>query len=514
MKAFARICLAALALSFAGASAASAADCAGLAKLALPGAAVTSAELVGPGAFVAPASPFPPPPGMPPASYKGLPSFCRVQVTATPAKDSDIKIEVWLPVQNWNGKFAGIGNGVWAGQIGYNAMIEPLMRGYAVAATDTGHTGSGLDATWAVGHPDRLVDFGYRAVHEMTVKAKAAVAAFYGKGPSLSLWVSCSTGGRQGLMEAYRYPADYDGISAMAPANPMTALMIQTIWTGNAALKTPQDAVPMTKLAVVHAAYLTQCDGKDGVSDGFSSDPERCGFDPGIVQCKGADAPDCLTAAQVETLRAVYGGVRDPRSGAPMFAGFQPGSEMQVGLLMMGPAPFPVATSYMRDVVFQDPNWDFRSFDYGKDGDTARKAGADILDVPPDGLKAFFARGGKLLLSHGWSDGLIPAPNTVAFYHAMLATMDAKTAGRSMRLFMLPGTCHCGGGDGPFVFDALGAIDDWASADHAPARIVASRPPGGPALSRPLCPYPSVARYAGTGDTNDAKSFVCVAPGK
>ena len=391
-------------------------------------------------------------------------------------------------------------------------MAKPLARGYAVVATDTGHAGTGLDAGFAVGHPEKLTDFRYRAVHEMTVKAKALIAAFYGKGPRLSLWTSCSTGGRQGLMEAFRYPDDYNGISAMAPANPMTGLMIDSIWTGYAALKDRASAVPPAKLAIVHKAYVAACDAKDGVTDGLVSDPERCSFDPKVTQCKGTDGPDCLTAAQVATMRAVYDGVKNPRTGERIFAGFEPGSEIQLGLLMTGPEPFPVATSYMRDIVFKDPKWDFKTFDYDSDTAKAREAGSTILDVPSDGLSKYFAGGGKLLLTHGWSDGLIPAGNTVAFYKAMLGALDANTAASSVRLFMVPGMSHCAGGDGPSQFDTLSIIDGWTDKGAPPDQILASTPPGTPAMSRPLCPYPKIAKYAGKGLTGNAANFECVSP--
>ena len=507
MRGFTRFWLTALLLCFAGTAPAHAADCAKLASLMLPDTKITRAELVAAGTFEPPPSPFGPPLGAPPVSFKPLPAFCRVSATISPTPDSQIAIEVWMPAEHWNGKFVGTGNGVWAGQIGYGAMADPLTRFYAVAATDTGHAGTGFDSHFAIGHPDKLVDFGYRAVHEMTVKAKMLIAAYYGEGPKLSLWVSCSTGGRQGLMEAFRYPQDYDGISAMAPANPMTALMIQTVWTGYAALKDPQAALTPAKLEALHKAYLSACDAKDGVTDGFSSDPERCRFDPAVLRCKGKDGSDCLTAAQIATMRAVYGGVKNPRTGARIFAGFPPGSEEQVGLLMMGPAPFPVATTYMQDLVFKDPKWDFRSFDFDRDTVRARDAGSDVLDVPPLGLAPFFARGGKLLLSHGWSDGLIPAFNTIAFYKAV--TSGPGATADSVRLFMAPGTCHCGGGDGPFLFDAMGAIDRWTTTGAAPDRVVASRPPGVPAMTRPLCPYPQTAHYTGSGSTGDATNFAC-----
>lgn len=512
MRGLARVWLTAVLLVFAGSAPALAADCSTLARLALPNTTITKAELVAAGAFAPPPSPFPPPPGVPPMSFKGMPAFCRIAATLAPTPDSDIKIEVWMPAQNWNGKLVGIGNGVWAGTIGYFQMADPLTRGYAVTATDTGHAGNGLDAGFAVGHPEKLVDFGYRAVHEMTVKAKMLITAFYGKAPELSLWTSCSTGGRQGLMEAFRYPEDYNGISAMAPANPMTTLMVQTIWTGDAALKDPAHAMTPAKLAAVHKAYIDKCDAKDGVKDGLVSDPEHCSFDPKTVACNGRDGPDCLTPAQVETMRAVYRGVINPRMGKRIFAGFEPGSEMQVGLLMGGPVPFPVATTYMADLVFNDPKWDFKNFDYDTDVTKARDAGAGILDVPPLGLAGFFAKGGKLLLSHGWSDGLIPSGNTVQFYKAMTGTHDQNATADSARLFMVPGMGHCGGGDGPFLFDALSVIDDWASKGIAPQRIVASRPLGMPAMTRPLCPYPQVAKYTGQGSSDDAANFVCKAP--
>jgi hypothetical protein len=498
----------------AAASPAAAKDCSDLAGMALSTGKVVSATLTPAGGFQPPASPFGPPPGVAAAGFKGLPAFCRVQATLTPTPDSDIKVEVWLPAEGWNGKLVGIGNGVWAGSISYFEMGAPLSRGYAVVATDTGHTGNGLSGDFAVGHPAKLVDFGYRAVHEMTVAAKQVIHDFYGDKPRLSLWNSCSTGGRQGLMEAYRYPGDYDAISAMAPANPMTDLMTQSLWTGYQALRAPGARLTAAKLQALHKAYLAKCDPADGLADGVASAPRSCRFDPAVAQCKAGDGPDCLTAEQVQTMRAVYGGVRDPKTGRQLLPGFPPGSELQLALLMSGPEPFPVATSYMRLLVFGDrKGWDFRSFDYGADAARARAFGAPILDVPAGGLKPFFARGGKLLLSHGWTDGLIPANNTVAFYQRLAPGLPARQAQDQLRLFMVPGMNHCSGGEGPFVFDTLAAIDAWATGGPAPERLIASRPPGQPPMSRPLCPFPRVARYQGHGPTDQASSFACAVPG-
>lgn len=500
-----------LALSLAGGPAAAKA-CAGLVGAALPDGAVTSATLVPAGGFQPPPSPFGPPPGVAAAGFRNLPAFCRIEATLSPSPDSDIKVEVWLPASGWNGKLVGIGNGVWAGSISYLQLGEPLSRGYAAAATDTGHTGNGLSADFAVGHPEKLTDFGYRAVHDMTVAAKAAIRDFYGEAPRMSLWNSCSTGGRQGLMEAYRYPEDYDSISAMAPANPMTDLMVQSLWTGFQTVRAPGAGLTPAKLAALHRAYLAECDAKDGLADGLVSDPRACRFDPAVAQCKGADQADCLTAEQVQTMRAIYGGVRDPTTGEQLLPGFPPGSELQLAVLTSGAEPFPVATSYMRLLVFGDqPGWNFRSFDYATDTRRARAFGFAKLDAPANGLDPFFKRGGKLLLSHGWTDGLIPANNTIAFYQALSSRLPAGQTQQQLRLFTVPGMNHCAGGEGPSSFDTLAAIDGWASTGVAPERLIATRAAGPqqPAMSRPLCPFPQVATYKGEGPTDQAENFAC-----
>jgi hypothetical protein len=366
-----------------------------------------------------------------------------------------------------------------------------------------------MDVKWAVGHQEKLVDFGHRAVHEMTVKAKKILAEYYGKKEKLSLWVSCSTGGRQGLMAAYRYPGDYDGISSMAPANPMVGLMIASLWTGYAALKDDAYNLPMPKLMASNRAYINKCDETDGLKDGIVSDPEGCSYDPGIIQCEGGEKDDCLTAQQVEALRNIYNGVKNPRTGEQVFSGFPPGSEQLLMALTSGPEPFMAATSYLRDVVFNDPQWDFKSFDYDKDLEPAYKAGSDILDAPPDGFAKFFEGGGKLLLSHGWADGLIPATNTIAFYKTMTKNMDPAKAGDSVRLFLVPGMSHCAGGNAPSSLDMLSVIDKWASGGKAPDRIIASNPPNQKQMTRPVCPYPKVPVYKGSGSTDDAANFEC-----
>jgi feruloyl esterase len=486
-----------------------AADCSQLAHLKLPHTEITLAESIAAGAFKPPAGAggF----GAPPGAYAQLPPFCRVAGTLRPTADSDIRFEVWLPASNWNGKFVGTGNGVWAGSITLSSMAAPLAMGYATAATDDGHQGSPLDAGFAAGHPQKLVDFGYRAVHETTITAKALISAFYGVGAHRSLFVSCSTGGRQGLMEAYRYPKDYDGISAMAPANPMVGLMISSLWTGEATLKDAASRIPPQKFAMIHKAVLQACDAQDGVRDGIVTSPPDCGFDPAILQCKADDGPDCLTAAQVAALRAIYQGPRNPRTGRSIFPGFEPGSEAQLPVQTMGPAPFGAAVTYLGKVVFNDPNWDFRGFDYDAGVRRAQEVGSAQLDVPPAGVEAFLAGGRKLLLSHGWADGLIPPLNTVNFYTTLTQHAGAAKS-RNTRLFMIPGMTHCAGGDAPFVFDPISALDRWVDSGQAPERIVVSNPSGAAVRTRPLCPYPQVAVYSGQGSTDEEQNFRCAAP--
>lgn len=489
-----------------------------MARLALDQGKITAATLVAPGAFQPPAG-FGPPPGIANSNYKALPAFCRVQATLTPTTDSNIKVEVWLPAAGWNGKLVGIGNGVWAGSISYSEMAPTLAEGYAVVATDTGHTGTGLTAEWAKGHPEKLVDFGYRAVHLMTVTAKLTVKDFYGQATTYSLWNSCSTGGRQGLMAAARYPEDFDAVSSKAPANPMTDLMTQSMWAGYQAKRTPASAMSPALLGLVHKAAIAKCDPLDGVVDGLIGNPHGCRFDPVSLACKPGQDSECLNTDQIATMKALYGGVIDAKTGKQILPGWPIGSETQMAILLMGKEPFPVATDYFRLLVHaNEPDWDWRAMDYGKEAQAARDYGAQILNVTPKDLQPFFARGGKLLLSHGWTDGLIPADNTVAFYNALVKATPKDVAARQMRLFMVPGMDHCGGGEGASAYDTLGTIDQWVSGGPAPERINARRDatvPGAPIpppLSRPLCPYPQIASYQGSGSKDDAANFACVAP--
>jgi feruloyl esterase len=491
------------------ASPASGATCDSLRSLSLPNVTVTQAGVVGAGQFTLPGRGGAGPPAM-----AKLLEFCRVAATLTPTRDSEIKIEVWMPSQGWNGKFLGVGNGGWAGSISYPAMAESLGRGYAVASTDTGHTGNGGDASFSLGHPEKLIDFGYRAVHEMTAAAKAFVNAFYGNAPRFSYWNGCSTGGKQGLTEAQRFPADYDGIIAGAPANNWTRLMTGLLWAGRATLRDPASRIPPEKFAVLNRAVLNACDARDGVTDGVLENPRSCRFDPQVVACKNAgDGTDCLTAAQIEASRKIYGPATNPRTGEALYPGLPPGSELGWGPAAAGPAPFPIPESHFKYVVFEDPTWDFRTFDFDRDFARAERVDNGILTAVNPDLSAFTTRGGKLLMYHGWNDQLITAQNSVNYYESVRSAMGAARTDASMRLFMAPGMAHCSGGPGPNQADWLAALEEWVERGVPPTRVIASRSANGVIeRTRPLCAHPQVSRYNGTGSTDEAANFSCVSP--
>jgi len=489
------------ALCLLAAAPALAASCEDLAGLSLPDTTVMLAQSVPAGELSLPGGRGPG--GV--TSYKNLPAFCRVAATLRPSSDSDIRVEVWLPTSNWNGKFQAVGNGGWAGVISYREMADALRAGYATASTDTGHIGG--SGQFAFGHPEKLIDFGYRSEHEMTLKAKAIINAMYGNAPRYSYWNGCSTGGRQGLKEAQRYPADYDGIIAGAPAN-RTAL---AMWIAFALLKEPASYIPASKYPLVHQAVLEACDARDGLKDGLIEDPTRCNFDPKVLLCKDADGPGCLTAPQVEALRKIYSPATNPRTGQQLFPSLVPGTELGWSVLGAGPDPSAVMYDHYKYVVFRDPKWDWRTFDFDKDIDRSERPENTVMNATDPNLSAFFAHDGKLLLYHGWSDPNIAALSTIKYYNAVVDTMGgaAKTA-NNVRLFLEPGMGHCGGGEGPNVFDKVGAMEQWVEQKKAPERIVASHLTDGKVdRTRPLCPYPQVAQYKGSGSIDDAANFVC-----
>ena len=498
--------------------------CESLAGLKLERATVTSAVAFPEGPVSAAASPNTPPPT--------APARCVVKGIARPSADSEIKFEVWLPVR-WNGKYRQAGNGGWAGVVPVSSLVAPVKLGYAAAGTDDGHAASG-GAEWAIGHPEKLIDFGYRAVHETSVQAKAIIQAFYGKELSRAYFVGCSDGGREALMEAQRYPEDFDGIVAGAPASNWSMLATGFVWNEQALLKDSASAIPPAKLPVIQAAALAACDALDGVRDGLVEGPRVCRFDPSVLACKSGDAPDCLTAPQLDALRKIYAGPRNPRTGAQIFPGYEPGTEAGAGgwSAWIAAAPperaiqFGFANSYYGQAVFEQPKWDFRTLDFDADaafGD--RKAGSILNSTNPD-LRSFRAHGGKLIQYHGWGDAAIAPLSSIEYYesvHAFLARFPDGRGDASLpvddfyRLFMVPGMGHCGGAVGPNRPDIFGALEQWVEKGIAPQKIVASGVRGDDptkALTRPLCPYPQVAKYKGEGDPNDAASFVCAEPAR
>jgi feruloyl esterase len=500
--------------------------CESLAQLALPNTKITVAQTVTTGEFIPPGST---------RGIKDLPAFCRVAATLLPSADSDIKIEVWFPVTTWNGKYRGQGNGGFAGAIAFDAMAAAIKLGYATAGTDTGHGGN--DAAWALGHREKVVDFGWRAIHEMTLTAKAIIQNFYGESAKRSYFSSCSDGGREALMEAQRFPADYDGIIAGAPANYWSRLVTAGMMTQTITLN-GDGYIPAAKLPAITAAVMTACDALDGVKDGLLTDPRQCRFDPTGLICKGADADSCLTAPQALALKEIYAGIRDS-GGRLYFPGYLPGSEESGwNSWITGPMPrrsigFFFGSQFFTNMVYEKADWDYRTFNFSEAGKLAESKTAAALDAIDPNLSAFMKRGGKLIMYHGWNDPAIPPVNTINYFESVLARMGSHDSESFARLFMVPGMGHCGGGPGPNAFGQGGsanpddpehniyrALEQWVEQGVAPERLTATKynddrnPAQGVKMTRPLCAYPRLAKYKGSGDPNDAANFTCAPAGK
>ena len=487
--------------------------CDSLASLVLPNGTITAAEAHAAGAFTPPMPPGRPLSERQAQQYAALPAFCRVAATLSPSSDSDIKVEVWMPAEGWNGKLQAVGNGAFTGNLRYGggrSMASGLERGYATASTDTGHVGG--SAEFGYNHPEKVVDFGWRSVHEMTVTAKQVIGAFYGDGPQYSYWFGCSAGGRQAMKEAQRFPEDYDGIIAGAPGND---------WMGRAAgslrvakhLEANEDArLSDDEVQLVHTAVLEACDAADGVTDKVVGDPERCHFDPAVLQCSGArgDTDACLTAAQVHTVQMMYSSPENPKTGRAI-TGVLPGSETNWTNLGWTRSARGTGLDQYRYLVYADPTWTIDQFDFETDIVAAEETDNDTLNALDPDLRPFFAAGGKLLAYHGWSDAQISPANATQYYGRVVETVGDEAAVRDgFRLFMAPGMGHCAGGEGPNAFDALTAMEAWVEEGRAPDRIIASRTRDGAVdRTRPLCPYPQRAVYTGTGSTDDAENFVC-----
>lgn len=471
--------------------------------------------------------------GVPPLPV--LNEFCRVQGTLTPTPSSQIRIEVWLPPKDkWNGKFLGAGNAGFGGTFTspYIFMGGAIGRGYAAAGTDTGHVNGQMGdraasgAGWALGQPEKVIDYGHRANHLTAAAAKSLVKAYYASAPKYSYFQGCSNGGREALMEAQRYPEDYDGIIAGAPAHNWSSLMAAQAWNTRARDALPDGSLPVGKLMILQEAVLKQCDGPDGVADGWLEDPRQCKFDPATVQCKdGADAETCLTPAEVAAVRKIYEGPKDSR-GKQIYPGFAPGSEaLQWHQWMTGPETDAsmFSTEYFRYMVFGKPDWQLSELDFDRDVPLARAKHDNLIASNNPDLRPFAKRGGKLIMYHGWGDGGIPAQGSIDYRDAVRAKVGAAQTDAFYRLYMVPGMGHCLGGPGPSDFDALAALEQWVENKTAPKELIASKyaneyarllgmPLGDPVVSRPLCPYPQIARYKGSGSTDEAVNFSCVTP--
>jgi feruloyl esterase len=470
------------------------ATCESLASLKLPGATITAAESRPAGSFTL-------------AQARDLPGFCRIAATINPTKSSDIKMEIWLPLSGWNGRLQGVGNGGWSGTMPYGAMDAALRRGYAVAGTDTGHAGGG--GPWMQDR-EKLIDFGYRAVHEMTMQAKAIVGAFYGSAPRYSYFTGCSGGGRQALMEAQRYPDDYDGIVAGSPSLNATGRAAFSMWVAQQLRREAASYIPEGKYAAIHKAVLDACDAHDGVTDGVVENPLRCTFAPEVLECKGGESPSCLTGSQVEAARSIYRPLIDGSTKQEIAPGLSYGSEPGWATFG-GQQPFGLGMQMFQYLVFNDPGWDYRTLNVDSDMARVRKAEAGVINAMNPDLTAFFGSGGKMIQYHGWSDPQIQPISSVKYYESVVQRMGGAPKVKSnYRLFMVPGMAHCGGGDGTSTFDMLSALERWVEQGHPPDSVPASRVVKGRVdRTRPLCPYPQQATYRGSGDVNDAGSFVC-----
>jgi len=497
-------------------------SCEKLASLALRQAKIHAAQIVAAGAFPVPAN-LPPYLAGTASLFKSLPAFCRASAEAHPSADSDIKIEIWMPVTGWNGKFLAQGNGGFAGQLDYRGMAVAISHGYATAGTDDGHSGTATDARWALGHPEKVIDFGYRGIHQMTEIAKATISTFYGSQPKHSYFGSCSNGGRQALMEAQRFPEDYDGILAGAPANYWTHLLASALWNAQATMQDLASYIPSSKVPAIASAVNAACDRQDGLADKILNDPRQCHFDPAVLACSAAESDKCLTPPQVVALEKLYAGARD--SNGQIFPGFLPGAEEGEGgwaTWITGPAPerallFLFANGYFANMIYEKADWNYKTANLSEATKASDLKAAKILNATDADLGRFQTKGGKLILYHGWNDPAISALNTINYYQQVEEKMGVQGAESFLRLYLVPGMQHCGGGPGAASFDIGSvqlALENWVENGIAPSKMLATKSEGSDSatdgkMTRPLCPYPQAAKYKGVGDSSRAENFEC-----
>ncbi len=472
---------------------------------------VTSASLVETGAFTPPVAPG----GRAPSrasvtrTYGGLPAFCRVIATLRPTNDSNITVEVWMPLSGWNGKYQAVGNGAFRGSISHSAMAAALANGYATSSTDTGHIGN--TAEFGLDHPEKVVDFGWRSLHLMAVLTKEVIAAHYDESLRYSYWNGCSAGGRQAMKMAQAFPEDFDGIVAGAPGQDWSGRAAGALRVASYLGSNPAARLSADDRLLVHAAAISACDAADGVVDGLIDSPQRCDFDPAVLQCEGAKNGSCLTAAQVGTVRMLYTSPVNPSTNREI-TGLVPGSELNWTDLGWTNSARSTGLELYRYLVYGDPNWTIDRFDFDTDIVKAEETDDETLNALDPDLKPFFARGGKLLAYHGWSDAQISPLNATQYYERVVESVgSAEEVHDSYRLFMAPGMGHCGGGEGPSVFDKMALIEAWVEEGRAPDHVLATKfgPEGEVEMRRPLCAYPARAVYDGNGDPKREESFSC-----
>jgi feruloyl esterase len=530
--------------------------CTNLQSLQLPHTTITSATDNTTGVFAVPGS----------TPITGLPAFCRVTAILTPSSDSTIQIEVWLPESTWNGRFLGTGGGGFQGVISYSELGNGIKAGFAATNSDLGTGSSGCSplycgsdgnmgnplaiafgdpsspSTGLFGHPERIKDFGYRAIHGMTVRGKQIANAFYGQNAQKAYFAGCSTGGQNALMEAQRFPEDYDGILAGAAAFNRTHLHMAglSLWQDTHA--SPGRLIQPGQMTLINQAVLKQCVGQDGGAgtDQFLTDPRDCHFDPKALLCTGGKVPPaCLTADQVTTIQKYYAGTIDPVNGQVINPGSERGNETDdvraLGLALQERLPeaaFDGLFYWVFGPSFGVPSSavNFANFDFHHVVDTVDDQLAAVLNADSTDLGEFREHGGKLLMYHGWADPLIPSQSSINYFNALVAnsshgfqqasfSADGNTALQRTqsyaRLFMVPGMYHCSGGPGPNAFDALTPLVKWVETGVAPETIVATKfvldTPPAVQMTRPLCVFPKVAKYAGSGNTSFAANFTCVA---
>lgn len=515
-----------------------AASCERLASLSLPHTTITAAEVVKAGAFTVPGNAprdgggssalagtigaVPDVPGRVTANTAGLglgynggrgiplfstlTAFCRVAATLTPSPASDIRMEMWMPIAGWNGNFRGTSPNGLGGVLNYNAMAVGLMDGFAIASTDTGHRGG--DTVW-MRDPEKLTDFAGRAMHETTVVGKALASSYYGTAPKYSYMIECGGGSAAALHEVQKYPADYNGVVVGGHAAHLTRQIFGQLWPWLATHPNGGAILPSATLAIVYDAVLKKCDMLDGVKDGLLENPLTCSFDPTEIACKAGDTANCLTAVQVEAVQKIYTGPTNPRTGEQIWSPLFRGSELDWSFFTESAAPIGIATSALR-MILDDPSWDYRMVDFDRHVAAADRSDLARVNASNSDISAYVRGGGKLILAGGWNNALVPAGAVLDYYTRVEAKIGLQDTRDGVRLYMVPGMIECNGGPGTDTFDMLDVMRRWVERGQAPGDVTASRIEHGRVVrTRPLCPYPQVATYRGSGSTDDARNFVC-----